>query len=142
MANPYPLELRERAVRAYESGKGTYSEVAEHFMIHRATLIRWVQRARETGTVAATDRGGGWVSPVDVSLLQRLVTERPDRTTDELTREYNRWAMPERRVHRSSVLRALQRSGYVFKKNGPGRRNKIVRMSKPSAGASDGGRKR
>jgi transposase len=142
MPNPYSLELRERAVQAYEEGEGTYTEVAADFMIHRATLIRWVQRARDTGSVAPHDRGGGWVSPVDTAVLQRLVGERPDTTTDELTRAYNRCVGPEARVHRSSVLRALKRCGYVFKKNARGQRNKIVRMSKPSVGASSVGRKR
>jgi transposase len=141
MANPYALELRERAVQAYEDGEGTYTEVAEDFMIHRATLIRWVQRARETGSVEALDRGGGWVSPVDIAVLQRLVGERPDTTTDELTRAYNRCVGAEARVHRSSVLRALKRCGYVFKKNARGRRNKIVRMSEASVGASNVGRR-
>lgn len=128
-------------MRAYEDGDGTYTEVAGDFMIHRATLIRWVQRARETGSVAPRDRGGGWVSPVDTGVLQRLIGERPDTTTDELTRAYNRLVGPEGRVHRSSVLRALKRCGYVFKKNGRGRRNKIVRTCEPSVGATNVGRK-
>jgi hypothetical protein len=55
------------------------------------------------------------------------IEERPDRTTDELTRAYNQRAAPEADVHRSSVLRALQQTGYVFKKNARGRRSKTVR---------------
>ncbi|MGH9253457.1 MAG: hypothetical protein ACRD3C_02690 [Vicinamibacterales bacterium] len=142
MPNPYALELRERAVGASEDGDGTYTDVAEQFSLHRATLIRWVQRARETGSVAPRDKGGGWVSPVDVLLLRRLNRERPDMTTEELTRAYNRETGPERRVHRSSVLRALQREGYVCKKNARGQRNRIARMSKVNVDASGGGRKR
>jgi transposase len=133
MPRPYPTALRERAVRAYETGTDTYAAVAGRFEIGLNTLVRWVQRARATGTAAPLDRGGGWESPVDVALLHRVVAERPDSTTEELSRAYNREAVPEARVHRSSVLRALRRSGYVFKKNGGGRRNKIERMSKPSA---------
>ena len=52
MPNPYPIALRERAVRAYENGTDTYKEVAAQFSISVATLIRWVQRERETGSVA------------------------------------------------------------------------------------------
>ena len=40
---------------------------------------------------------------------------------------YAQRAAPEAQVHRSSVLRALQRTGYVFKKNARGRRSKTVR---------------
>ena len=127
MPNPYPTALRERAVRAYEGRAETYAEVAARFSIHINTLVRWVQGARARGTVVPAPRGGGWYSPVDIPLLHALITERPDRTTEELTRAYNDRAAPEAQVHRSSVLRALQRTGYVFKKNAPGRRSKTVR---------------
>ena len=116
MPNPYPTALRERAVRAYESNDETYVEVAERFAIGEATLQRWVRRQRDTGVLDPLAKAGGWASPVDVALLHQLVQERPDRTTDELTRVYNRQAAPNARVHRSSILRALRRTGYVFKK--------------------------
>jgi hypothetical protein len=77
-------------------------------------------------------KAGGWTSPVDVPLLQATIAARPDRTTDELTRAYNAQATRSARVHRSSILRALQRLGYVFKKNGRGRSSSIVPASAPS----------
>jgi transposase len=139
MPNPYPTALRERAVRAYETSTDTYVEVAARFAIGLNTLLRWVQRARATGDVTAFHKRGGWQSPVALAVLHRLVQEKPDRTTDELTRAYNRAVAAEARVHRSSVLRALQRTGYVFKKNDPDRRNRIVRASRPNAKPSNGG---
>jgi transposase len=139
MPNPYPTALRERAVRAYEGGTETYAEVAARFSIHLNTLVRWVQRARDCGTVLPAPRGGGWYSPIDLPVLHALIAERPDRTTDELTRAYNHRAAPEARVHRSSILRALQRTGYVFKKNGEDRRSRIVPRSRPSARPSGSG---
>jgi transposase len=132
MANPYPVALREHAVHTYEDGLGTYAEVAEEFGLGVATLERWVRRGRETGSVAPLAKGGGWRSPVDLPVLHALVGERPDTTTGELTRAYNRRVGRAARVHRSSVLRALQRSGYVFKKNDPGQPNSIVRASRPN----------
>lgn len=139
MPNPYPTVLRERAVRAYEDGTDRYTDVATTFGISLATLVRWVQRARETGVLDPLDKAGGWHSPVDLPLLHRLVHEKPDRTTDELTRTYNRAAAPKARVHRSSILRALQRTGYVFKKNDRARRNTIVPPSRPNGRRSAGG---
>lgn len=139
MANPYPVALRERAVRAYETSTETYRDVADRFDVHFNTLVRWVQRGRELGDVAPFDRGGGWRSPVELVVLHRLVAERPDRTTDELTRAYNAAVAVPARVHRSSILRALQRTGYVFKKNDRGRSNRIVRASKPNGAPSAGG---
>jgi transposase len=126
-------------VRAYESGDETCEQVAARFEVGVATLERWLRRQRRLGTLDPLAKAGGWTSPVDADLLQRLVAERPDRTTDELTREYNRRAAPTARVHRSSILRALQRFGYVFKKNDRGRPNSIVRGSRPNAPSSERG---
>ena len=139
MPNPYPTELRERAVRAYESGSETYVAVAERFAVGEATLQRWVQRQRATGALDPLARGGGWTSPVNVPLLLAAVHERPDRTTSELTQAYNCRAAPAARVHRSSISRALQRLGYVCKENDPARRSTIGRASKPNVPRSTRG---
>jgi transposase len=132
MPNPYPTALRARAVRAYEAGDEAYGAVAARFEVGVATLQRWVHRQRTTGAVDPLAKAGGWTSPIDRALLETLVAERPDRTTEELTRTYNQRAAPSARVHRSSVLRALQRLGYVFKKNDRGRRSSIARGSRRS----------
>jgi len=142
MPNPYPTALRARAVHAYEAGDEPYEIVAAQFAVGVATLERWVHRQRTTGTVDPLAKAGGWRSPIDRALLQALVTERPDRTTEELTRTYNQRAAPAARVHRSSVLRALQRLGYVFKKNDRGRRNSIGRASTRRGRRSKPGRPR
>lgn len=136
MPNPYPTALRARAVRAYEAGDEAYAVVAARFEVGVATLQRWVYRQRTTGALDPLAKAGGWTSPIDRALLQTLVAERPDRTTEELTRAYNRRASAAARGHRSSILRALQRLGYVFKKNARDRRNSIVRASTTSASPS------
>lgn len=142
MPNPFPTELRERAVRAYESGEGSHTAVAARFSLNPWTLLRWIVRQRETGSVAPFAKSGGRTSPVDIALLESIVRETRDATTDELTREYNRRVDRTRRVHRSSILRALHRSGYVFKKNVRGPQNRTERTSKPSATRSVSGRPR
>jgi transposase len=139
MPNPYPMALRERVVRAYEGGTEPYDEVAVRFSVSVNTLVRWVQQWRATGRVAPKARAGGWRSPVDVAVLTALARERPDRTTDELTRAYNRRVPPAMRVHRSSILRALRRAKYVFKKNGRAQRNRTGPPSTPRDGPSDAG---
>lgn len=133
MPNPYPVALRERAVRAYEDSTDTYQVVAARYAISVNALVRWVQRARATGEYTPRPKGGGWRSPVDLPTLHRLVAEQPDRTTDEVTRVYNRTVAAAHRVHRSSIVRALLRSGYVFKKNDRDRRNRIVPASATNA---------
>jgi len=117
MPNPYPVELRERAVVAYEAGEGSYEHVAQRFSVCSRSLVRWVARARDIGSVVPLKKCGGWQSPVDLNALHAVVREKPDGTTEELTRAYNRQVGRAHRVHRSSFVRALRRCGYVFKKN-------------------------
>lgn len=117
MPAAYPIELRERAVRAYESGSESYAVVAERFCVAIRALQRWVQLFRTTRSVVPLPRGGGNPSPIDLPVLEAVIAERRDATSFELTAEYNRRVSQDRRVHRSSVHRALRRAGYVFKKN-------------------------
>jgi len=133
MPAPHPIELRARAVRAYESGNESYEEVAARFEVARRALQRWVQLSRETGSVDPRPRGGGRKSVVDMALVERLLSDSGDATSHELTAAYNRAIGRAGRVHRSSIQRALWRAGFVFKKNSFVRPSKSVRMSKKSA---------
>ena len=90
MPNPYDVALRERAVRAYERGEGSYAEVAAFFLIDSRTLERWVARSRTTGSVAPYPKRGGWRSPIDLTMLRTLVREAADATVAELCWAYNR----------------------------------------------------
>jgi putative transposase len=116
MPNPYSMELRTRAVAAYEAGEGSYVAIAEQFAISVSSLLRWVDRTRTTGDVAPRPKGGGWHSPIDPTVLRTVIAERPDATAEELRRMYNRRVARGARVSRSSVVRALRRLGYVLKK--------------------------
>jgi transposase len=142
MPNPYPIELRERAVRAYESGADSHTAVAERFSLNPWTLLRWIIRHRETGSVAPLAKRGGRSSPVDVELLEQLVRDTADATTEELTRAYNQQVDRVRRVHRSSILRTLHRCGYVFKKNARGPQSTTAPTSRANATRSASGSRR
>jgi transposase-like protein len=102
MPNPYPIELRERAVRAYEEGEDSHTAVAEQFALNPWTLLRWIVRRRETGSVAPLAKSGGRRSPIALDLLERLVRETPDATTDELTRAYNQRVSRPNKIARTS----------------------------------------
>jgi transposase len=139
MPNPFPTELRERAVCAYEAGEDSQTTVAARFALNPWTLLRWIVRRRETGSVAPLAKRGGRASPVDLDVLHAVVRETPDATTEETTRAYNQRVARAHRVHRSSILRALHRSGYVFKKNARGPQNRIALTSKQSVRRSGNG---
>ena len=81
-------EIRVLAVRAYEENGGTLDEVASRFSIGRATLVRWVQRWRELGSVAKLPRGGGVIATIHGERLQFLrdvVEQDNDATLRELS---------------------------------------------------------
>ena len=141
MPNPLPIERRERAVRAYDTSGETQAVVAARFGLNPWTLMRWVARQRTTGSVAPEPKRGGRVSPVDRALLVAVVRETPDATTAALACAYNARVPRAGHVHRSSILRALHRLQFVFKKNGRGPRNWIGPTSSPSARSSAPGRK-
>ena len=112
------MAFRGRAVAAYEAGEGGYHELAALFGLGYRTLQRWVAQYRTTESVAPRARGGGWRSPIDPIVLHALVRERPDATSEEIAREYNRRVGRDGRTSATSVRRALAREGYVVKKNG------------------------
>jgi len=121
MAEPYDEALRERAVAAYEAGKGGSHDLAALFKIGYRTLERWVAKKRATGSVAADPKRGGWRSPIEMATLLTVVGEAPDSTLAELCWEYNRRVSRGQRSTPTSIGRALHREGFVLKKNGRGR---------------------
>jgi transposase len=126
MAKPYSVDLRERVVAAVEAG-ATRQAAGDRFGVSDSSAIRWVQRWRSSGELAAKRRGGG-NSPLEAhaAILLSLVAEQPDLTLDE-------WcvALRERGIvtSRVSVWRFFSRHEVSYKKNSarqraraPGRR--------------------
>lgn len=132
MAEAYPVALRERVVRAYEAGDGSYPTIAVRFSLGEATVKRWVWRARD-GQLSPTKKGGGTPSRLTAADLEALVTQLGDPTAGEITAAYNRPRRGRARVHVSTMKRALHRCGYVVKKNAAGRWKRIGPTSKPNA---------
>lgn len=136
---PYDATFRERAVLAYERGDRSAAEVARIFGIAHRTLQRWIAQYRATGSVEPRAAAGGQRSRVNVPLVRQLLAAQPDATCGELTDAYNRRVPRRARVQWWSIWRALQRAGYVIKKNGPGRPSKTGPMSNARAARSAGG---
>jgi len=121
MSRPYSLDLRERVVASVAEGQSRRA-IAAVFKLGAATVVRWCQRARETGSAAAKPMGGK--RPCLLAgerdwLLGRL-GEKPDLTLHAL--------LGELREHRGVVVscdtlwRFLRREGISFKKNRSRRR--------------------
>jgi transposase len=76
MGKPYSMDLRERVVASVKTGRMSCNRAAKQFGVGISTVINWVRRVRETGTVAAGKIGG--YRPKSISgehrtwLLQRI----------------------------------------------------------------------
>jgi transposase len=57
MARAYSLDLRERVVAAVAAGASCRA-VAKRFSVSVASVVKWSQRARATGSLAAAKVGG------------------------------------------------------------------------------------
>lgn len=58
MGKPYSMDLRERAVAAVVKGGVSCNRAAAQFGLAISTVINWVRRFRETGSVAPSKFGG------------------------------------------------------------------------------------
>ena len=88
MAKPYSQDLRQRIVAAVEGGVSR-RQAAALFDVGISTVIHWVRRFRETGSVAAKPMGGDRRSRLTGErawLLDRIEAV-PDLTIKELRDE-------------------------------------------------------
>ena len=58
MSGPYSMDLRERVVRAVDEEGQSRHAAAARFDLGVSTVVRWVQRFHETGSVAPGRIGG------------------------------------------------------------------------------------
>ena len=116
MARAYSSDLRERVVAAVGEGQSC-REVASVFRVSVASVVKWSQRARQTGAVAALPMGGRpGRSKLDGErswLLARLA-QKPDLTLKALIGELRERGVV---VALDTLWRFLRAAGISFKKN-------------------------
>jgi transposase len=132
MGRAYSLDLRERVVAAVVAGESCRS-VAATFKVSVASVVKWSQRFRATGSAAARPVGGN--RPYALSserdwLLGRLA-EQPDVTLRALLAE-----LAERGVKVSyyAVWHFFEHEGISFKKK-PARQRAGSSRRRQAAGA-------
>jgi transposase len=86
MARPYSEDLRRRVIKAVAGGVSR-RKAAATFEVSVSTVIKWVQRWRATGSVAAKPMGGDNSSRLkgaDAAWVLALVEAEPDLTLVEI----------------------------------------------------------
>ncbi len=88
MARSYSLDLRERVVGAFAAGE-TCRSVAARFDVSVASVVKWSQRYRATGSAAALPRGGNrpYALAGEREWLLARIAETPDLTLRGLVAE-------------------------------------------------------
>ena len=79
-------EVRQRAIKAYRSGKGTQQQIASMFDIGLRTFARWLSQFRHHGQTAPKPRGHNppALSEKEMRKLDRLIQKRPDVTLAQM----------------------------------------------------------
>jgi transposase len=117
MAAPYSLDLRLRAVKAYESGDGSQREVARIFKLGIRTLARYWEQYQETGDIKPAEYKRGRKPAVDEKQMLRikeLVLQYPDASLNELCRHYNK--ARNKKIGISIMFRVIYKLGFRRKK--------------------------
>ena len=116
MAKPYSMDLRERVVSAVEEGGLSRRQAAARFEVGVSTVISWVRRYRETGSVAPGQMGGH--KPVLLAAHRDFVRAR-FAEQPELTLRGLQQALADRgvKVSYGAVWAFVRAEGLSFKKN-------------------------
>jgi transposase len=114
MARAYSVDLRERVVALIEAG-ATRRAAAAQFAVSAPSAIRWAQRKRDTGEVAAKPMGGNRPRSLTAQrdwLLARIV-EKPDLTLRAIVAELIERGVP---ASYGAVQRFFKAERISFKK--------------------------
>jgi transposase len=109
----YSNDLRERIVAAIERGEYSQREIADLFGVDLATVVRLLQRYRQTGSIQPKPHAGVPARKLDdqaEAQLLELVREQPDATLAELRDRLGIPCCP------MTIARALQRHRITRKK--------------------------
>jgi transposase len=114
MARPYSLDLRERVVASVAGGRSCRA-VAALFDVSVASVVKWSQRSRATGSAAAKPMGGKrpFALAGERDWLVARLTEKPDLTLHALLAELRQRGVT---VACDTLWRFLRREGISFKK--------------------------
>ena len=134
MPRPYSQDLRDRAVASVAGGRSRRA-TAKIFSVSVATVVRWSQRFRATGSAAALAMGGHrphCLASRREWLLARIA-EKPDLTLRAIRAEL---ADADVRVSYGALWAFFAREGITFKKRACTPASRTAPIS--PAGASSG----
>ena len=130
MARPYSTDLRDRVVASVTGGR-TCRATAALFGVSVASVVKWCQRWRATGSTAAS-KMGGWrpfLLKGEREWLLARIAEKPDLTLRAVMTELAGRGIP---ASYGAVWRFFAREGITFKKK-PARQRARPARRRPAA---------
>lgn len=112
------LDLRRRAVAAYERGDGSLDTIAARFAVGRASLVRWLALRRDTGDVALRPNAGGTPFAIPLkgeALIRAWLADDPSLSQQQIADRLAEAGVA--RTCQQTVGRTLARMGYTRKKS-------------------------
>jgi transposase len=131
MGKPYSTDLRERVVASVLEGGLSRNKAASQFAVAVSTVVAWVKRCQETGSVEPGQMGGHKPRSIrgePEAFLTQRVRERAF-TLRGLVREL---AARGLKVDYQSVWNFVQAEKLSFKKNRGGQRTRPARRRTPT----------
>jgi transposase len=104
----FPVELRERVLKAVEQRSGTIEAIAKLFSVSQGFIYKLLRQCRELGGMAPKPHAGGPAPILDaarLAQLRQLVQEQPDATLEELQAKLQTQAV----ASLPTLCRALQK---------------------------------
>lgn len=120
MARPYSDDLRSRLVKVVEDGHSARS-TAKLFAVSPSSAIKWVQRWRRDGSLAASPVRGhrGRILEAQAEWLLQLIETQPDLTLEEIRAQLENRGVT---VSIGTVWNFYDRHDISFKKKRPRKR--------------------
>jgi transposase len=118
MGRPYSTDLRERVLRACETGAESQAAIARRFEISESAVGSWLRQRHQEGRREPKPHGrrfGSILDEEDAAVLRLLVHEKNHATLDEYARAFQDRTGEE--ISASSISRALKRHRLVIKKD-------------------------
>jgi len=135
MARPYSQDLRDRVVGSVASGRSCRATAAL-FEVSVASVVKWSQRFRASGTAAAKQMGG-WKRLMllgEREWLLARIAEKPDLTLRAVMAELADRGTP---ASYGAVWRFFAREGVTFKKKPARQRARPSRRRAPPAAVEE-----
>jgi transposase len=134
----YSMDLRERVVRAVDTGEGTQEQIAKRFSVSSRWIRTLLSRRAATGSIAPKPNAGGrkpLIQGEAAESLRAAVRDAPDATLEELREKVGFGGCL------MTVWRAIERLKVTRKKSPCGPESSSTRRSSRSGGSGSSGRR-